>query len=296
MKSSKRIFSKPKQGRLAVGLSVALVFVTACASFSAATTPTISIGSLSTQVAATLQALTPAMTPTIPSTAIPASATPVPPTPMPPPPTLVPAPPGSIRIDFAAGATASNTPGTVGPGQVQSYLVRALKGQPMIAMVNSPDHDLTLSISGLQSGQVLLPASNGMNSWQGTLPATDDYLVRVIGGATTQNFNLSLTIASRISFAAGSDSAVVSGSTQGGFNVTFALYASAVQTMDINLDIPTGKAALEVWGFSDGQPYLRSQLGKTTFSMKLPSTQDYILAVVPFAGQAVNFSLHVKVK
>ena len=247
MKSSKRIFSKPKQGRLAVGLSVALVFVTACASFSAATTPTISIGSLSTQVAATLQALTPAMTPTIPSTAIPASATPVPPT-------------------------------------------------PMIAMVNSPDHDLTLSISGLQSGQVLLPASNGMNSWQGTLPATDDYLVRVIGGATTQNFNLSLTIASRISFAAGSDSAVVSGSTQGGFNVTFALYASAGQTMDINLDIPTGKAALEVWGFSDGQPYLRSQLGKTTFSMKLPSTQDYILAVVPFAGQAVNFSLHVKVK
>jgi hypothetical protein len=166
----------------------------------------------------------------------------------------------------------------------------------MIAMVDSPGHDLTLSISGLQSGQVLLPASNDMSSWQGTLPATDDYLIRVIGGATTQNFNLSLTIASRISFTPGADSAVVSGSTQGGFNITFALYASVGQTMDINLDTSTGKAALEVWGFGDGQPYLRSQLGETAFSMKLPSTQDYIIAVVPFAGEAVNFSLHVKVK
>ncbi len=296
MKSSKPLFPRPKQGRLTVGLSVALIFVTACASFSAATTPAISVSSLSTQVAATLQALTPAMIPTIPATAIPASATPVPPTSTPPPPTPIPAPPGSIRIDFATGATASNTPGTIAPGQTQSYLVRALKGQPMIAMVDSPGHDLTFSISGLQSGQVLLPASNGRNTWQGTLPATDDYVVRVIGGATTQNFNLSLTIASRISFAPGADSAVVSGSTQGGFNVTFALYASAGQAMDLNLDAPTGKAALEVWGFGDGQPYLRSQLGETAFSLKLPSTQDYIIAVVPFAGGAVNFSLHVKVK
>jgi hypothetical protein len=179
---------------------------------------------------------------------------------------------------------------------VQNYLVHALDGQPMIAMVDSPSHDLTMAIYGLQTETVLLPASAKRNSWQGTLPAIDDYVVQVIGGTTNQNFNLSLTIASRISFSPEAISATTSGSTQDGYNITYALYALAGQTMKVDLTPISGKAALEVWGFSDGQPYLRSVVESTTFNVKLPATQDYIIAVVPFAGQVVDFNLTVEVK
>jgi len=179
---------------------------------------------------------------------------------------------------------------------VQNYLVRALKGQPMIVRVDSPNHDLSLSVYGLQSGQVLLPSSEKGNSWQGILPVTDDYVIQVIGGTTSQNFNLSLTIASPIEFDPGAVSATVSGSTRGGFNVSYALYAFAGQTMSINLNAVSGNAVLEVWGFSDGQPYLRSAVESTTFNMKLPTTQDYIVVVVPFAGQVVDFNMKVEVK
>ncbi len=166
----------------------------------------------------------------------------------------------------------------------------------MIVRVDLPNQGLNLSVYGLQSGQVLLPSSQEQNSWQGILPVTDDYVIQVIGGPTSQNFNLSLTIASPIEFDPGAVSATVSGTTQGGFNVTYAVYAFAGQTMNINLSPVSGNAVLEVWGFSDGQPYLRSATELTTFSMKLPTTQDYIVAVVPFAGQVVDFNMKVEVK
>jgi hypothetical protein len=290
MKRTKKI----SRGNTIAILVAALMFVTACASFGtvASATPTATTGPLPTDVAATTQAPIPTNT----TTPIPPTDTAVPPPPTLLPPTQVPAPPGAIRINFLTGATASNTPGTISPGQVQNYLVHALDGQPMIAMVDSPNHDLTMAIYGLQTETVLLPASAKRNSWQGTLPAIDDYVVQVIGGTTNQNFNLSLTIASRISFSPEAISATTSGSTQDGYNITYALYALAGQTMKVDLTPISGKAALEVWGFSDGQPYLRSVVESTTFNVKLPATQDYIIAVVPFAGQVVDFNLTVEVK
>ena len=289
MKPTKKI---RKSNTIAI-LMATLMFATACASFGtvASATPT-PISPLPTDTAAATQAPTPTNT----ATSIPPTDTAVPPTPTLLPPTQVSAPSGAIRINFLAGATASNTSGTISPGHVQNYLVNALDGQPMIAAVDSASHDLTMSIYGLQSGQVLLPASAARNSWQGTLPATDDYVVQVIGGATSQDFNLSLTIASRISFSPGAVSATTSGSTPGGYNITYALYALAGQTMNINLEPTSGKAVLEVWGFEDGQPYMRSVVESTTFNMKLPATQDYMIVVVPFAGQVVDFNLTVEVK
>jgi len=285
---------KFSQGNIIAILVTTLMSVTACASFGtvASAIPTATAGSLTTEVAATTKAPDPTNTPT----PIPPTGTAVPPTPTLLSPTQVPAPAGAIRINFLTGATASNTPGTISAGQVQNYLVHALDGQPMIATVDSPSHDLIMTVYGLQSGTVLLPASEKRNSWQGTLPGTDDYVIQVIGGTTNQNFNLSITIARRISFNSGAVSATVSGSTQGGYNVTYGLYAFAGQTMNVDLEPLSGNAALEVWGFSDGQPYLRSVVESTTFNMKLPTTQDYIIAVVPFAGQVVDFNMRVEVK
>ena len=55
------------------------------------------------------------------------------------------------------------------------------------------------------------------------------------------------------------------------------------------------------WGdvdlcFSDGQPYVRYVSEQTSFSFKLPSTQDYIIEVVPRAGSVVSFLLNVQIQ
>jgi hypothetical protein len=200
-----------------------------------------------------------------------------------------------VRINFTAGATVGFEQGTVQPGQSQTFVLKALKSQPMIVSVDSVYQDVTMAISA-QNGDTLLSASNKWNSWRSILPATQDYYIKVIAGSSAEKFTLTVTIPSRISFASGATSAKVSGTTAGASTVSYVLFASGGQTMDITLNPSPNKATLGVYGFSDGQPYLRSASGSTTFHMKLPSTQDYVVEVVPQTGQVVDFNMTVKIK
>jgi hypothetical protein len=236
---------------------------------------------LATNVQATFQAMTPQATPKAEAISVP---------------TLAPtAAPINIRFNFATGATFGAVQGSLQPGQSQIYVLSAMQGQPFLVSVDSFNHDITLGITG-KDGTVLLADSLLQTTWQGALPATQDYYLKLKSGATAENYTLSVTAAARIVFKQGAISAAVAGTTVGGYNVTYALRASAGQTMTINLTAPAGTAALTVWGFSDGQPYLRSVTGSTTFSMTLPTTQDYIIEVVPNGGQVINYSLAVEVK
>jgi hypothetical protein len=128
------------------------------------------------------------------------------------------------------------------------------------------------------------------------LPASQDYFIQVIGGASEQDYSLWVSIPNRIQFAPGTTSATVSGKTVEGYIASYVVAAQGGQTMDIQLMPEPTLAALTVWGFSDGQPYMRAQMGSTTFNMRLPSTQDYIIDVVPQAGQEVNFTLKVEIQ
>ena len=88
----------------------------------------------------------------------------------------------------------------------------------------------------------------------------------------------------------------MSGATVEGYIASYVVAAQGGQTMEIQLTPNPNAAALTVWGFSDGQPYIRAQLGSTTFNMQLPSTQDYIIDVVPQGGQEVDFTMRVEIK
>ena len=216
-------------------------------------------------------------------------------------PTLTIAPPalppvGSTRLAFAQGATSGIELGYLPAHQVQNFIVRALQGQPMLVNVDSNNHDVTLSITGLQGGQIFLPASSKISSWQGLLPSSQDYLIQIIGGENPDNFYLTVNIPSRIKFNQGSTSTTVSGYTPGGLDVTYVLNAMAGQTITVSLNVAKDSAALTIYGYSDGQPMVRAQMNQTTFSAKLPSTQDYIIEVVPFAGTVVNYSMKITVK
>ncbi len=162
--------------------------------------PSTSPDAVSTIVAATLQAITPEATqtsipptPVTPTPLLPTlapSSSSVPPTLQPVSPTLV--VPGATRISFLTDATSSVITGPIQAGGTLNYVLQAFQGQPMLVNVDAPNHDITLSIK-TQGGTSMLNASAGQATWQGTLPQTEDYYISLHGGASSENFTLSIT-------------------------------------------------------------------------------------------------------
>jgi hypothetical protein len=282
-------------------VSVLILSITlACAGSLAPTEPPDTIATI---IAATMAAVTPAtpqpsaapslVVPTLllPTTA-PTQAS-IPPTPQPVSPTL--ALPAATRITFLPDATTGVVNGTVDAGQAVNYVLQASQGQIMMVNVDSTNHDVTISIK-TQGGTSMLNASAHQATWQQALPQTEDYYITVHGGATTENFTLSVTIPSRIKFAEGADKATVSGKTAGGYNVLYTVFAIKGQKMSVNLSNLSGDAALTIYGYTDGTPYVRYVSEQTSFSFDLPSTQDYIIEVVPKAGSVVSYAMVVKIE
>jgi len=168
------------------------------------------------------------------------------------------------------------------------------KSQPVLISVDSMNQNFTFSLIG-KDGAVLVPDAQHLTSWQGSLPSAQDYYLKINAGAGGGTFTLGLTIVSRIQFSAGATSATLTGATVNGYPVTYVAHASGGQTMKINLSVPVGTAALTIWGFNNGQPYQRAVSEFTTFNLVLPSTQDYIIVVVPQAGTVVNYSMVVDI-
>ncbi len=204
-------------------------------------------------------------------------------------------PPGATRIAFLSGATVCIVSSQIQAGKTQYYVLQASQGQPMFVYVGSQNDDVTVSIR-TQEGTSILNASDHRTSWQGILPQTQDYYLTIHGGATTENFSLTATVPSRIQFADGAVSASVDGKTVAGYDVSYTVLAEKGQTMRVDLENNSGKAALTIYGFTDGQYYARSGEGQTNSHFVLPMRQDYIIVVAPRNGSVVNYSLTVKIQ
>ncbi|MBX3051848.1 MAG: hypothetical protein KF753_10265 [Caldilineaceae bacterium] len=200
------------------------------------------------------------------------------------------------RITFAPGATSAQYTGNLQAGETKLFVVRASKNQPMWVDVGTPDRSAGLTIYGFQDGQPLVRVVSGASSWQGLLPATQDYIIEAVADPyKAANLTLSVEIGARIAFQPGATSATVNGSASGGPVGTYVLRALAGQTMTAALTSPDKSVILVIYGFQDGSPLLTDHAGATTFTGKLPATQDYIIKAVK-TGTPVNFSLTVKVK
>ncbi len=210
-------------------------------------------------------------------------------------PTASPTPVPATRITFLDGATTGVVSGQIGPGQILDYVLQAGQGQPMLLHVDSPQNDITLSIR-TQGGTSLLGAAARQSSWKGTLPQTEDYAVSVYGGSSAEPFTLTVEIASRIVIAPGADSAKVSGQTAGGYTVAYAIFAQKGQKMQVAVYGAGQNPVVAMWGYADGKTYLSQSLNKTSLSMTIPDTQDYILEVIPKPGEVVRFAVILKIQ
>ena len=166
-------------------------------------------------------------------------------------------------------------------------------GQPLLVQLERAwVRVLALSIRSA-GGTVLLNAAARQSAWRGTLPQTEDYYVDVHGGTGSQNLTLTVQLARKIKFKEGAVSALVPGQTVGGSVMVYTVLGIKGRTMDIGLSGVANRAALSVDGYVDGQSYLRAEEGKVSFSMEVPSTQDYMVEVVPKGTQALSYTLGV---
>jgi hypothetical protein len=84
-----------------------------------------------------------------------------------------------VRIRFAPGSVSTSLDGSISGGMDNWYILRASAGQTLTA--NLDRANVGLIISGLEDSQVLSETGSGdiVTSWTGTLPTTQDYIIRV---------------------------------------------------------------------------------------------------------------------
>jgi hypothetical protein len=236
-------------------------------------------------------------TPQISPTALPQENTLIPPTatlqPTTSPTPTATATPAPVNIVFAAGTTAAVVEGNLQPNQVQSYTLSAGQYQPMILSLTSQYKDAYLGVFE-PDGNALLDPTVKWTNWQWLLPKTEVYAIRVYGGPKAETFTLTTKVAQRITFASGASSATLDGSTLKGYVVSYAITCNADQVMNVSLNVPASQAYLDVFGLATGE-LLSPSARVNTWTGTLPSTEDYIIEVIPAGGLVVNYSMTVNV-
>jgi hypothetical protein len=100
-----------------------------------------------------------------------------------------------VRISFAPGAISASVRGTTSNGRIVTYLLNARGGQTMTVNLQAPPNSAGITIYGLDDGQPLIRSQSGATSFNGQLPATQDYVIQVVPfGNGTVNYVLDTTV------------------------------------------------------------------------------------------------------
>ncbi|MBX3064901.1 MAG: hypothetical protein U0528_01970 [Anaerolineae bacterium] len=204
------------------------------------------------------------------------------------------------RISFARGTTGTTVQGWVGANQVADYVIRAGGGQYMSVALFASQNDI--APSGLylvitdRYGNALLPLEWYQTSWTGTLPRSQDYLIRVFSVGGSDNFRLKVSIPAQIRFAPGTTGTSLLGFASPYQPVNYFFDARAYQYITLTVYSPNDNVRLTLSG-ADGQPLVRSAvMGSNTWSGTLPATQRYYLSVEQMNGSAgTNFRLFMTI-
>lgn len=102
--------------------------------------------------------------------------------------------PAVQRIQFAHGAISATVQGDVAAHVSDDYILAAAAGQTMTVVIESLNSNVLLTIVGADGIPLTNGLMSGATSWQGELPATQDYIVRAIGTLEPAAYTLIVTI------------------------------------------------------------------------------------------------------
>jgi hypothetical protein len=195
------------------------------------------------------------------------------------------------RILFASGATSATVQGNLPANGSQKYVVRVQAGQ-LLQVDVAPQQDVQVSVQGADG--TLLKGNGSGAFFRGDVPTTQDYIVTLTGGDEAFSYSLTVTVPVRVSFAKGATSAKVQGNLAPNTIGHYVLKASAGQTLAIKTMALQGQVVIVVYG-ADGTVLQSDHVGANSFSGTLPSTQDYLIDVVPVGQAAAYFSMTVTI-
>ena len=201
----------------------------------------------------------------------------------------------NTRIYFITGATSSVINSTLNAGQSKDYVFYALANQVLLARLTT---DNPGSVSLLDTNGNELPAS--ILSSDGTfarsvLPSYQDYIVEVASGSKNIKYSLTITVPSRITFKQRATSNSVDGLVLNHNTVSYILRVLKRQTMTVSVSSSDGRLVLNIYGLEDDSSLVQASAAKSSWTGKLPSTQDYVIDVVPYVN-AATFTLEVTIK
>ena len=188
-------------------------------------------------------------------------------------------PAGAIRLAMGAGRTVVYVDSSVAAGGTKNYVVGAAAGQFMMTNISSANQTLYVQVKA-PDGSTLVSAAAKKNFWQGTLPLKGDYVVSEVASGSAGDFDLGVTIPARVVFASGAVSATMNATIGASGVTTFLMRALKDQTLSVKITSTVGDVFLTIYGLEDGQPYIRSVTAQTSYSFKLPATQDYVIQCV----------------
>ena len=95
----------------------------------------------------------------------------------------------------SGGMPAAALTGAIEAGVVHPYRIQAQAGQQLTVTVQSPFDDVWLSLYGTDDQAVLRSIRSETNSWAGTVPTTQDYIISAVASGSASPYTLTIELA-----------------------------------------------------------------------------------------------------
>ncbi len=215
------------------------------------------------------------------------------------------------RVSFAPGATSATVHGELGPNEGRDYVLTLLEKQRVRVQVTTEPADGAILVIWGADGTVLLSDHATASQWEGTIPSTQDYTIRVLAGPQAIRYTLTVEAEpliggitpptpepQRITFGQGGTEATVEGSLEARGQALYVIRAAQGQTMTVRVDAPQtdGQSAviLSIWA-EDGTVLLSDHAGAAQWQGELPATGDYFIQLMNITDQTVSYRMTVTI-
>jgi hypothetical protein len=201
---------------------------------------------------------------------------------------------GGGSIVFTPNTTAAVLNGTVSPGQRIAFTVQISKFQAMTIKLESKNKDATLEVLDPSGGLVFDPAKLYAN-WQMTAHQTGLHTIKVVGGAYTEPFTLTVKVARIVVIPSDTHSITIYGTNHLGYIQSYSVILSQGDTLNVSLDVPSTKAYLDVFGILTGS-ILSNSAHQSSWKGTVPASQVYVIEVIPTGGYLASYGLTISNK
>jgi hypothetical protein len=205
---------------------------------------------------------------------------------------------GLLRVRFARGTTSGILSDSLRADETRGYLIGAEQGQVMMVHaitwpVRPGETTAAVRVYSVADGGELTNPSGPGSLWSGRLPGSGDFVVRVRATQPTA-YTLAVQIPRRLSASGSDPTAAITGTAPSRAPVDYIIEGEGGQTLAASVrdGDPT---TLHLYGLDGGEQLAPLSERRTLWAGTLPTTQDYVISVVP-ADEGARYELTVTLR